>query len=59
MTVAVAACVETPSDTGGPAPIKARRRAIARQRIEVVVDEFRSTITHTQVVPQRLRHCHY
>ena len=34
-------------DTGGPAPIKALRRAIARQRIEVVVDEFRSTITHS------------
>ena len=34
-------------DTGGPAPIKALRRAIARERIVVVVDEFRSTITHS------------
>jgi hypothetical protein len=43
-------------DTGGPAPIKALRRAIARQRIEVVVDEFRSTITHsncgTDLIPR-------
>ncbi len=35
---------------GGPSPVKALRRAIARERLEVVVvvvDEFRSTITHS------------
>ncbi len=56
-------------DTGGPAPIKALRRAIARQRIEVLVDEFRSTITHSEcgqlLDPRahdptgREKHCHH
>jgi len=33
-------------DTVGPTPVKALRRAFARERIVVVVDEFRSTATH-------------
>jgi hypothetical protein len=33
---------------GGPSPVKALRRTIARERLEVVVDEFRSTITHSE-----------
>ena len=34
-------------DTGGPTPVKALRRAIARHRVVIVVDEFRTTITHS------------
>ncbi len=51
-------CMRGDTVTGAPAPIKALRRAIARQRIEVVVDEFRSTImiTHntcgTDLIPR-------
>lgn len=34
-------------DTQGPSPIKALRRAMARQRIVIVVDEYRTTMTHS------------
>ena len=34
-------------DTGGPAPVKALRRAIARERIVIAVDEYKTTITHS------------
>jgi hypothetical protein len=45
-------------DTGrGPSPIKALRRAIARERLEVVVDEFRSTITHSKCGRLREKYC--
>ena len=33
---------------GGPSPVKALRRAIARERLLVVVDEFRTTATHSE-----------
>ena len=33
-------------DTVGPTPVKALRRAFARERIVVVVDEYKSTATH-------------
>ena len=34
-------------DTRGPSPIKALRRAMARHRILIVVDEYKTTITHS------------
>jgi hypothetical protein len=35
-------------DTAGPVAVKGLRRALARHRVVVVVDEFRTTLTHHQ-----------